>query len=152
MERISFYAMASHDSQPCWYTYALNDIRKITSEHRQDNKLTMDLFVVMRDNTRLQFEIATVDFAELTRREIEPLIESQSGWRTRLTWITPKGDTPDPDEPMVEVKASKLMEYGKWDQACEMTGTNPYAVKEGLMNGGDVLRFTMSQYRTLLNS
>ena len=49
----------------------------------------------------------------------------------------------------ISVTARELMDRGLWKRACDMTGLNPWAVNEGLMDSSDTVTLTVEQARDL---
>lgn len=49
----------------------------------------------------------------------------------------------------VTATVRELMNRHVWDQACDMTGLNPWAVNEGQMGSGDRVTLTLEEARTL---
>ena len=45
----------------------------------------------------------------------------------------------------IKTSARELMERGLWNEACEVTGMNPYALNEGRMNAEDEITLTERQ-------
>lgn len=49
----------------------------------------------------------------------------------------------------VKITVRELLDKGLWDQACEMTGLNVWAINEGLMDSSDEVTFTQEQAQEL---
>ncbi len=45
----------------------------------------------------------------------------------------------------MKITPNELMAMCKWTEYCDLTGTNVYAVKEGLLDGDDDLPLTVEQ-------
>src|ERR1041385_1092991 len=60
-----------------------------------------------------------------------------------------KGTEDKPESPKIKVTAGFLLDSGKWDDWCEMSGTSEWAVKEGLMDRNEEIELTLEQAQEL---
>jgi len=49
----------------------------------------------------------------------------------------------------IQITAKELLDKGKWDEACEIKGLNPWCINEGMMDSSESLSFTLKEAEQL---